>query len=235
VAAVPEFVDHVVVVDDGSADATADRAAAAGAGRAGLEILRHERNLGVGAAIAAGERRALARACDAVAVMAGDGQMDPRDLPALLDPLVDGRADHVKGNRFADPAVWRRMPPARLLGNIVLSLLTRVASGYWHLFDSQCGYTATRREGLLRAGLHLYPRYGYLNDWLARARDAGLRVEQAPVRAIYDGARSGIRWFTVVYPIGYLLARALARRMARRLARTGRAALALARARALSG
>lgn len=213
VAGVPSFVDHVIVVDDGSADGTG---AAAAAGRGDVEVLRHDVNRGVGAAISTGQRRALALGCDLVCVMAGDGQMDPADLPGLLDPLCDGAADHVKGNRFADARVLARMPPVRIAGNVLLSLATRATSGYWHLFDSQCGYTATTREALLRVGPDLYPRYGYLNDWLARANAAGLRVRQAAVRTIYDGARSGIRWFTVLYPIGWVLLRSWVWRLRRR-------------------
>ncbi|MEK6607327.1 MAG: glycosyltransferase family 2 protein, partial [Myxococcota bacterium] len=212
VRGVPRFVDYVIVVDDGSADGTGARAAELGC--AGLEVLAHAQNLGVGAAIATGYRRALALGADIVAVMAGDGQMDPRDLLSLLGPLVRGEADYTKGNRFRDPAVWRRMPPLRLVGNVVLSLLTRLASGL-PVFDSQCGYTAARRGALLRVGTDLWPRYGYPNDLLARMGAAGLRVRDVGVRAVYDGARSGMRWFTVVYPIGWLLACAMAARLAR--------------------
>ena len=110
-AGLPAYLDHVLVVDDGSADGTA--AVALAASRPGLELLRHDRNRGVGAAVATGYRRALALGCDATLVMAGDGQMDPRDVPRLLAPIVEGRADYVKGNRFACREVWRAMPATR--------------------------------------------------------------------------------------------------------------------------
>jgi glycosyltransferase involved in cell wall biosynthesis len=213
VRGVPAFVDHVIVVDDASADATHERVR--GLHRRGLELLRHPQNRGVGAAIASGYRRALELGVDAAVVMAGDGQMDPADLPGLLQPLIDGRSDYVKGNRFLDPAVWRTMPPLRIAGNIALSLATRLTSGYLHLFDSQCGYTAASRRALQvidRAGL--FPRYGYPNDLLARLHAAGLRVQDAPVRAVYGPHwRSGIRLSTVIYPMSWVLLRSWVRRV----------------------
>ncbi len=213
VRSVPGFVDHVLVVDDASGDRTFDEASRVK--RRGLEVLRHPRNRGVGAAIETGYRRALALGVDAAAVMAGDGQMDPEDLPGLLAPLAQGRADYVKGNRFRAPGVWRAMPPARLLGNVLLSLATRVTSGYAHVFDSQCGYTAASRRALAvidRAGL--FPRYGYPNDLLARLNAAGLTVEDVPVRAVYGPHwRSGIRLSTVIYPMTFVLVRSWIRRV----------------------
>jgi glycosyltransferase involved in cell wall biosynthesis len=210
---VPAWADHILVVDDASRDRTFVEAARAQ--RRGLEVLRHPRNRGVGAAIATGYRRALALGVDAAVVMAGDGQMDPADLPALLAPIVDGSADYVKGNRFARGDVWRVMPPARLAGNIALSLVTKITSGYWQLFDSQCGYTvASARALAVIDAAGLFPRYGYPNDLLARLHAAKLRVCDVPVRAVYgDGWRSGIRLSTVVYPMSYVLVRSWLRRL----------------------
>lgn len=218
-ASIPEYVDHVLVVDDASRDRTFG--VARGLLRPGLEVLRHGRNCGVGAAIATGYRRALALRCDVACVMAGDGQMDPRDLPALLLPIAQGRADYVKGNRFATAEVLRVMPPARLVGNVVLSLLTKLTSGQLHVFDSQCGFTAAGRRALERIDLgRLFPRYGYPNDLLARLRVARLRVLDVPVRPVYGPAwRSGISLMTVVYPISFVLVRSLAWRAWTRLKR----------------
>jgi len=203
------WVDHVVVVDDGSTDSTAAHASIIG--RPAVSLLRHEKNLGVGAAISSGYRWALVCGADVVAVMAGDGQMAPSDLPALLDPVCDGVADYTKGNRFFDPAVWRRMPADRLVGNVLFSLATRLVVPRWCGFDSQCGYTAVRREALQLVGTDLYRRYGYPNDLLARLCDAQLRVYDVPVLAIYDGAPSGVRWRTALR-VGWVLLRALLRR-----------------------
>ncbi|MBK6847148.1 MAG: glycosyltransferase family 2 protein [Proteobacteria bacterium] len=194
----PGFVDHVIVVDDGSRDATA--AIVAGVGREGLLLLRHGRNRGVGAAIASGYREALRRGAAAVAVMAGDGQMDAADLTALLDPVLGGQADYAKGNRFRHPSIWREMPWTRVLGNVVLSLLTKLSSGYWHVFDSQCGYTSVSRAALEAIDCRFFARYGYPNDLLARLRVVRARVVDVPVRPIC--ARSALgdsapgRWST---------------------------------------
>jgi glycosyltransferase involved in cell wall biosynthesis len=217
VAGVPGFVDHVVVVDDASTDATSARAEAGAAARGGaVEVVRHPVNRGVGAAIVTGYRRAAALGCDAAAVMAGDGQMDPADLPAVLDPLADGVADYVKGNRFTHREVWREMPPVRILGNLVLSTLTRVTSGYRHVFDSQCGYTAIHARAIAAVDFDgMFPRYGYPNDLLARLHVAGMRVVDVPVRPIYGPDwHSGINLATALHPISWVLLRSWGNRLA---------------------
>jgi glycosyltransferase involved in cell wall biosynthesis len=223
ITSVPAFVDRIIVVDDGSSDGTGE--AAARLFRRGLEVVRHPQNRGVGSAIASGYRRALELGVGAACVMAGDAQMDPADLPRLLDPLAEGYADYAKGNRFLWPGgVAGVMPPVRLVGNFVLSWLTRLASGYWHLFDSQCGYTAISRQALACLDLgRIFPRYGYPNDILSRLACVGARVVDVPVRPVYGpGWRSGIRPWTVVYPMSFVLARALARRVRGRLLRAYR-------------
>jgi glycosyltransferase involved in cell wall biosynthesis len=213
IRAVPSFVDRIIVVDDASHDATFLRARRAA--RRGIEIVRHEANRGVGAAIVTGYRRVLALGLDVAVVMAGDGQMDPADLRRLLEPIAAGRAGYVKGNRFLCRTVWRTMPPARIAGNVLLSLLTKVVSGQWHVFDSQCGYTAITRTALAALELdRLFPRYGYPNDLLARLHAARVAVVDVPVRPIYGPRwKSGIRLWTVVHPILWVLVRALAHRL----------------------
>jgi glycosyltransferase involved in cell wall biosynthesis len=213
VADIPVWIDWILVVDDASADRTAAVAAARADSR--VEVIGHPENRGVGAAIITGYRRALALGCDVVTVMAGDGQMDPADLPALLDPLAAGAADYAKGNRFLHPDIWRVMPRTRLLGNIALSLATRWTSGYHQLFDSQCGYTAIGREILERLDLdRVFPRYGYPNDLLARLHTVGARVCDVAVRPIYGSAwKSGIRPSTVVYPVSFVLLRSFLERV----------------------
>jgi hypothetical protein len=141
--------------------------------------------------------------------------MDPRDLPALVDPLADGRADYAKGNRFAHPDVWSAMPPARILGNIALSLATKLTSGYHHVFDSQCGYTAISRGALAAIDLdRVFPRYGYPNDLLARLHAAGVHAVDVAVRPVYGPRwKSGINLLTVLHPIAGVLARALGHRL----------------------
>jgi glycosyltransferase involved in cell wall biosynthesis len=215
IRSIPGFVDHVLVVDDASTDGTGRLALRAR--RRGLEVLCHPHNRGVGAAIATGYSRAYALGADVSAVMAGDSQMDPADLGALVGRVVNDDADYAKGNRFLWPGGWRQMPVARLIGNVVLSLLTRIASGYHHLFDSQCGYTAANRVALAAILVEpLFPRYGYPNDLLARLAAADVRVLDVPVRPVYGPDwRSGIRVPKVVGPLLGLLGRAFAQRVVR--------------------
>jgi glycosyltransferase involved in cell wall biosynthesis len=212
VATTPDFVDATIVVDDASTDDTAERARA----RDGVHVVRHTENRGVGGAIATGYRHALALGVDVAVVMAGDGQMDPGDLPSLLDPIAAGLADYVKGNRFLHPDVWTAMPPARIVGNVLLSAATRVTSGYRHVFDSQCGYTAIHADALSKIDLDgLWSRYGYPNDLLSRLNVAGVRVADVAVRPIYGAHwKSGINISTAFHPIPWVLLRSWGTRLA---------------------
>jgi glycosyltransferase involved in cell wall biosynthesis len=212
VASVPACVDDVIVVDDASIDDTAELARN---GDPRVAVLSHPTNSGVGAAIATGYKRALAARVDVAVVMAGDGQMDPEDLPALLAPIADNRADYVKGNRFLHPTIWREMPAMRIVGNVLLSAATRVTSGYRNVFDSQCGYTAIHRRALEAIDLDvLWARYGYPNDLLSRLHVAGVRVVDVPVRPIYgDTWRSGIRLGTALHPLPWVLLRSWGNRL----------------------
>jgi glycosyltransferase involved in cell wall biosynthesis len=216
---IPGFVDQVIVVDDASADGTGRIAQRSQ--RRGLVVLRHDCNRGVGAAIATGYAAAFAAGADVSAVMAGDSQMDPADLMGLIDPVVSGRADYAKGNRFAWPGVYRVMPASRMIGNVVLSLLTRLASGYMHVFDSQCGYTVANRQALsvILSG-EVFPRYGYPNDILCRLGGRGVRVLDVPVRPVYGAEwRSGIRIPRVVVPLLRLVLRGICARVTRGIQR----------------
>jgi glycosyltransferase involved in cell wall biosynthesis len=222
VASVPGIADHIVVVDDASTDETSGQAHAAALRRPAperVEVVRHGQNRGVGAAIATGYRRALELGADVAVVMAGDGQMDPSDLPALLAPIAADEADYVKGNRFMHPSIWTTMPPSRIVGNVLLSAATRVTSGYGHIFDSQCGYTAIHRRALASIDLDaVWARYGYPNDLLSRLRVAGVRVLDVPVRPIYgEHWKSGINLGTALHPIPWVLLRSWGTRLAAQL------------------
>jgi glycosyltransferase involved in cell wall biosynthesis len=206
---IPGFVDLIVVVDDASDDGT-DRAAL-DAGDQRLVLLRFPQNRGVGAAISAGYRLARRRGAFVVAVMAGDAQMDPADLPAVLAPVLEGRADYVKGNRLRHPRA-AEMPWQRRLGTWCLAHGTAWATGLRGLGDSQCGYTALAGAMIDRLPLErLYPRYGYPNDLLSQIALAGGRVVEVPVRPVYAGEASGLRVYHLA-PISLLLARAALRR-----------------------
>lgn len=215
-ASIPSFVDRIVVVDDCSPDGTSRAVLAAGDDRVILE--RHAMNRGVGAAIATGYRRALREGTDVMVVMAADGQMDPADLSALLEPVIDGRADYVKGNRFVHPEA-RRMPLARRFGSAALSSWTRLLLGL-DVDDTQCGYTALSADAARRLALdELWPRYGYPNDLLGLLAEQGLRVGEVPVRPVYAGEASGLRPWHVPLIAAVVLRRAW---RSRTLTRRGR-------------
>jgi len=202
---IPAFVDRVYVVDDASTDATVERAHASGDGR--VEVLAHERNRGVGAAIVTGYERALDDAADVVCVMAADNQMDPADLETLVVPVAQGDVDYAKANRLFTGEAWRVIPRTRYIGNAILSLLTKIASGYWHVADSQSGYTAISRRMLAQLDLdRLYRGYGFPNDMLVHLNVWNARVRDFPSRPIYGvGERSGIKIRRVVPRISWLL------------------------------
>jgi len=202
---IPGFVDRIYVVDDGSGDATAERARGVGDPR--VEVIEHDRNQGVGAAIVTGYKRALAERIDATAVMAGDNQMDPDELEALALPVVRDELDYAKANRLFTGSAWQLIPRNRYLGNAVLSLLTKIASGYWHIADSQAGYTVLSRRMLQLLDLdRIYVSYGFPNDMLVHLNVWNARVRDFPSRPIYGvGERSGIRIRRIVPRISWLL------------------------------
>jgi glycosyltransferase involved in cell wall biosynthesis len=210
VTTLPDFVDHVVVVDDGSQDDTAGHARRA---NCDVVVVQHRHAKGVGAAIVAGYRQAIDLGADVAAVMAGDGQMDPGELDRVVAPIIRGRAGYVKGNRLRDPDVLRVMPWPRLCGTAVLGALTARVVGV-PIGDSQCGYTAIAAEALAAIDLDgLWPGYGYPNDLLAALGRAGILIEEVVVRPIYRGEASGLKARHVAV-IMWLLARAAWRRAA---------------------
>jgi glycosyltransferase involved in cell wall biosynthesis len=204
-AGVPDFVDRIFVVDDASHDGTAAVARASGDGR--VEVVRHAENGGVGAAIVSGYKGALRHGIDVTAVMAADNQMAPEDLERLVRPVARGEVDYAKANRLLSGEAWRLIPRTRYLGNAILSLLTKIASGYWHVADSQSGYTAIGRSMLERLDLdRIYRGYGFPNDMLVHLNVWSARVRDFPSRPIYGiGERSGIRLSRVIPRISWLL------------------------------
>jgi len=206
-ASVPDFVDRIIVVDDASRDGTVGRAHSSAAADPRIVVLARERNGGVGAAIVSGYKRALEERIDVTCVMAADNQMDPDDLEALVLPVARGEVDYAKANRLVTGQAWELIPRHRYLGNAVLSLLTKIASGYWHVADSQSGYTALSLPMLERLDLdRIYERYGFPNDMLVHLNVWNARVRDVPSRPVYGiGERSGIRLHRVVPSISLLL------------------------------
>ena len=208
IGTIPYFVDRIIVVDDASKDGTVAVVKRLDDKR--LVVIEHERNQGVGAAIVSGYERARDERIDVTAVMAADAQMDPADLETLCRPVALGEVDYAKANRLFTGQAWEVIPRYRYLGNALLSLLTKIASGYWHIADSQSGYTAVSLEYLELLDLdRLYPRYGFPNDLLVHLNVWNARVRDFPSKPIYGvGERSGIRLRKVVPTISWLLFKA---------------------------
>jgi glycosyltransferase involved in cell wall biosynthesis len=170
-------------------------------------LVRHKKNGGVGASIACGYKWCLDHAIDCVAVMAGDGQMDPSELESLVRPVVDEGVDYVKGNRLIHRSAWLLIPKIRFLGNAILSILTKIASGYWRVSDTQCGYTAISLKALQAIRLYrIYRRFGMPNDLLVKLNIAYCTIREVEVKPVYGiGENSKMRIFKVIPSISWLL------------------------------
>lgn len=214
----PTYVDRVYVVDDCSTDGTWDEICAAaerdddepaadGFDRRIVPI-QHEQNRGVGGAIKTGYQRARSDEIGVTAVMGGDGQMDPDELEKVIAPVVDGAADYVKGNRLLTHEDREEMPGFRYVGNVLLSYLTKIASGYWFVGDPQNGYTAISLAALEGAGIDdMFEFYGYCNDLIVRLSTNGYTVMDVPVAARYRDEESHIDYRTYVPLVSLMLLR----------------------------
>jgi glycosyltransferase involved in cell wall biosynthesis len=208
----PGFVDHILVVDDASPDGTRDAALAPGDPR--VEVIVHDQNKGVGGSILTGHRRAIQLGAEVSVVMAGDAQMDPAHLPALLNPIVHDGYDFTKANRFYSSTSFAGMPGHRIAGNIALTFLTKLSSGYWDIVDPQNGYTAVTTKMLSRLPLHrIAERYEFENDLLIWLNIENARALDVAIPAVYGLEQSGIRLGHVVPRILWLLFRGFWRRM----------------------
>jgi dolichol-phosphate mannosyltransferase len=192
IGSLPAFVDGIVAVDDASRDRTWEVLRSCTDPR--LVVLHHEQNQGVGGAMRTAFKQAIKIGCDVVVKMDSDGQMHPDDLVPLLDALIEGHYDYAKGNRFLDHrGELERMPKLRLLGSLALTALTKLASGYWHIFDPQNGYIACRSTVLKRLNLDRIARdYFFENDMLINLNIIGARVVDVPMPARYAGERSSM-------------------------------------------
>jgi len=204
---VPTYVDRIIVVDDGSGDGTGEVVKAHQKEDSRIIYLRHPENEGVGGAIVTGYKWARDNEISISVVMAGDAQMDPEDLPKILDPVANEEVDYSKGNRLFTGKAWRIIPKTRYLGNAVLSFLTKIASGYWHVADSQSGYGAVSLQVLKTIDLDgVYKRYGMPNDFLVKLNVYQFRVRDVPVNPIYGiGERSGLKISKVIFTLSFLL------------------------------
>ncbi len=215
VRSMPDFVDHIVVVDDCSVDRTIESVESLTGDEPRLTLLKHEQNQGVGGAIATGYKWARDGRVDVTAVMAADFQMDPDDLSRIVGPVCRNECDYTKGNRLFRGESWDMIPKYRYIGNSFLSLFTKIASGYWHIADSQSGYTAISLAALQRIDLdNIYPRYGMPNDLLIKLNIGHFRVRDVSIRPVYNvGERSGIKVRKVLFTIPFLLFKGFWRRL----------------------
>ncbi len=204
----PGFVDKIYVIDDSSTDGTAQVVRQFQQQNKKIYLISHEQNQGVGAAIISGYKKALRDKAEVVAVMAGDDQMDPVQLPRLLDPIIDGKADYSKGNRLSRSEHKVGMSRWRQFGNFLLGTLTKMSSGYWHVQDPQNGYTAISQRALNKLDLdRVYTYYGYCNDMLTKLNVLGLKVCEVDMPARYGLEQSKIRYGIYMRKVSLLLLR----------------------------
>lgn len=215
VQSLPDWVDHVVVVNDASTDDTGPVLDAVATEDPRVVPIHLEVNRGVGGALAEAYAWARDEGVDIAVTVDGDGQMNPDDMWRLLDPIVEGRADFTKGNRFTTRDDLRRIPRVRLFGNVALSLFTKIATGYWSLADSQSGYSAAGRAILDEVPWdRVYPRYGRPNDVMWHVSMAGGRAADVPISAVYGvGERSTMKILRTTFAISWLLWRRFWQRM----------------------
>lgn len=186
----PAMIDRIYVIDDGSTDNTTGVISES----ASICLLKHGVNKGPGAAMATGCLAALRDDMDVVVKLDGDGQMHPEQIENLILPIIEGKADYTKGDRLSNRDYRKTMPRFRLFGNLILTYLTRIASGYWHINDTQNGFVAMSKRALQSIDMEtVYPYYGYLNDILVKLHSGGFTVRDVPMRAKYGQERSAIR------------------------------------------
>ena len=178
-------------------------------------LINLKSNSGVGAAIARGYKWCLDHQIDCTATMDGDGQMDPAELESIVMPVVNGEVDFVKGNRLIHRSAWLVIPKIRYFGNSILSILTKVASGYWRVSDTQCGYTSISLKALQSIRIHhIYRKYGMPNDRLVKLNIAFCTLKEVEIKPVYRvGERSKMRVGIVIPKISWLLFRCFFKRL----------------------
>ena len=212
----PDLIDLIFVVEDGSSDRTRERIEQQAQRDARLRPIFHAVNQGLGQSLIDGYLAAADSDADITVVMAGDNQMHPGDLPNLLDPIVEGGFDYVKGNRLLHRDVGA-MPRYRFFGNAILTILTKFATGYYSLMDPQCGYTAIRNTALRAIPIATMTKgYGYNADILCMLNILRFRVTDVEVRPVYDREKSKIKLYKYIPRTSVLLVRLFFRRLWKR-------------------
>jgi len=197
-------IDHVIVVDDACPENSSEHLRKQDLARE-ITIIHHEANLGVGGAMKTGYRRAIELGADIVIKIDGDGQMDSRLIPNLIKPILSGQSEYAKGNRFYSLELIRNMPKIRLFGNVVLSFMSKLSTGFYHIFDPNNGFTAVSSEALLLMDFStIDDRYFFESDMLYQINAIGMRVLDVPTPAIYGEEVSNLK---VGHSVFYFLVR----------------------------
>ena len=215
----PDFVDVMIIVDDCSNDTTLETVKKLQSDtHCKIEIIEHKTNCGVGAAISSGYIWCRDHDIDIAVVMAGDAQMDPNDLSNIIDPVAEEIADYAKGNRFITGEAFEKIPFIRYLGNSILTMMTKIASGYWHVTDSQSGYTAINKKALKMLPIEeIYPKYGMPNDLLVTLNIYDMKVVDVPINPLYGvGEKSSMVIHLAIPSLLYLMIRLFIKRMVRK-------------------
>jgi len=204
---VPKTVDKIIVINDASKDKTLDVIKEIMTKNKKVHLINHQKNQGVGGSIASGYKWCRDNDTDIAVVMAGDAQMDPSNMPKLLDAIIEDGGDFAKGNRLLTQDVRKKMPRLRFTASQILSLFTKIASGYWHVLDPQCGYTAINKKALQRIDFDkMYKRYGQPNDLLVRLNVAYMKVKDVDIKPVYNvGEKSGINYGKMIFTLSGLL------------------------------
>jgi glycosyltransferase involved in cell wall biosynthesis len=178
-------------------------------------LINQLKNAGVGAAVARGYKWCKDYNIACIAKIDGDGQMDPDELESICKPVVEDNIDYVKGNRLIHGSAYLVIPKVRFLGNSILSILTKIASGYWHVSDTQTAFSALSNKALNSIKLHdLYKRYGYPNDILVKLNIAFCTIKEVEIKPIYDiGEKSKMKILKVIPTISFLLFKSFFKRL----------------------
>jgi glycosyltransferase involved in cell wall biosynthesis len=203
---IPKFVDKIYVIDDGSKDNTCKEIEGCTYQDPRIHLIKHDSNNGVGAAIVSGYKQSLKDNIDISVVLAGDDQMDPNQIPHLVEPIIVGRAHYTKGNRLLTKEYREGMSRFRFIGNSILTFITKIASGYWQLMDPQNGYTAISKKALKMLDLDkIFTYYGYCNDILVKLNIFSLRIEDVPIPARYANEKSSIKYIPYMLKVSWML------------------------------
>ena len=215
ISTMPGFVDYIIVVDDCSSDGTA--AAAEQSGDSRVSVLKPDSNQGVGGATILGYQKGLELGGDVLVKMDGDGQMPPEFLQNLLEAVIDKEFDYAKGNRFLAGESLALMPKHRLLGNVALTFMTKLASGYWHVFDPQNGYTAIKSRSLRMLNLNkVHKRFFFENDMLVALNFHSSRVADVAIPSRYGNEVSDLNPIKIGMTFPFLLLQRFTRRIYQR-------------------